>query len=208
MNRSECISTFPGRRYAKHFTVYATFIISLVGTPSVFGNSLVTIEGGSDGTGQHYSWTVRNHYTSPIVSVEFPHYRADTFTTPKGWTAEATMLVNVGVPDQPGVCKAKAESPLAGIKPDGSAKFEIRMAGGSIQRGAHRGNGEVIVRFADGREEIVANVEVPVSSSTFENFAPILAVVGLVLVWLAVRTVRKKRSKQPDVPVSTSPDAS
>ena len=57
----------------------------------------VTIVGGADATGHRYTWTVTNEDTSPIVYVEFPHYRANLFFSPHGWsTDESTFLVNVG----------------------------------------------------------------------------------------------------------------
>src|SRR5262249_15330008 len=59
----------------------------------------VSIEGGRDATGQNYKWTVQNKSSVPITSVRFPHYHADIFVTPPGWTQHCTAMSGAGGPD-------------------------------------------------------------------------------------------------------------
>jgi len=52
----------------------------------------VTITGRADKSGKQYVWTVTNEYCSAVVRVEFPHYMADLFTSPTGWTGELIRM--------------------------------------------------------------------------------------------------------------------
>ena len=57
----------------------------LVASPAAAQENLVVIEGEPDESGHNYQWTVTNQHDSPIVEIEFPHFRADLFTAPEGW---------------------------------------------------------------------------------------------------------------------------
>ncbi len=154
--------------------------------------SPASIIGGADATGHHYSWTVTNRHSSPIVFIEFPHYQANLFLAPKGWSAEeSTFLVNVGVPDRPGVCVARASSPAEGIAPGRSAEFKMQIAA----PGASRGTGEVRLRFADGSDATVPGVELPQPPPTRDTFVSLIGL-GLIFgAWLMYQLIRNRRRK-------------
>ncbi|NLE59271.1 MAG: hypothetical protein GX616_12995, partial [Planctomycetes bacterium] len=105
----------------------ATLATSLSAGSAQSQEKLAEITGGVDETRQNYYWTVVNNYSSPIVHVEFPHHRADRFQIipSTGWEQECTYLVNVGVPDKPGVCIAKAKAPNPGIPPGARHDFSM-----------------------------------------------------------------------------------
>jgi len=156
----------------------------------------VSIEGGADEedpSGHNYTWTVTNHHASPIVSVEIPHYRADTFTAPKGWKTECTYLVGIGVPDKPGVCRAMPESPGAGLVRGASAEFRMRIAGGGTT--PQPGRGRVLVRFADGSETAVEGVEVPQAPAASTRYIPLIGLAAIFAAVVAVREYRRRKTR-------------
>ena len=158
-------------------------------------DALVTITGGADQTAHNYSWTVRNHDTSPIVYLEFPHYRADLFTTPAGWEQKGTTyLVNIGVADKPGVCIARPVPPHPGIVRGASASFGMRVA----QRRGLLGKNTVTVRFADGKEVRVKDVELPVPPEETSKYVPLIGMGVLFVVFVAYRTIRNRRAAGSD----------
>lgn len=170
---------------------FACLMVLLAGSATAYaGEPAVTISGGADPTGHQYTWTVTNKHFSEIVRIAFPHYRADLFFAPKGWrTDESTFIVNVGVPDRPGVCVARAKSPGAGLRPDASATFRMQIAAA----GAQRRRGTVLVRFADGTEAHVPDVELPQRAQASERYITLIALGSVVVVWLAVRSLRRRK---------------
>lgn len=155
------------------------------------GDRLVEIDGGlADDTRQNYQWTVTNRHTSPIVCVEFPHYHADMFIVPEGWsTRGTTYLVNVGVPDKPGVCVARPEASHSGIPPGGARRFGMRIAAS----GALVGEGNVTVRFADGSATVVSGVVLPVPPPYNFKFLPLVGAAIIFVAWVMIRTIRDRR---------------
>ena len=152
----------------------------------------VTIVGGADASGHNYSWTVTNGYTSPIVYVEFPHYHADLFFAPKSWSTETTALVNVGSKDEPGVCIARAESPAAGIPPGRALNFGMRVA----PLPTRRGQGTVLIRFADGTESSVTGVGLPQPGSVWDEYASLIGLGTIFLLWIIFRARRWLRTRR------------
>ena len=153
--------------------------------------ALVVITGGADVTGHHYTWTVRNAHTSPVMSVEFPHHAADVFTPPPGWTAKCNNLV--GQPGKPGpsVCLATAPSVATAIGRGESAVFSMRIA--PPPASAQKGLGKVKVQFADGTETSIDGVEVPTRVEAGSRFMPLIGL-GLVFgLWVLVKALRGKR---------------
>ncbi len=151
---------------------------------------LVTIEGGvEDASAQRYSWIVTNHSTSPIVHIEFPHYRAGLFFTPEGWSQENSGMVKVRGKNEPGVCRATASAPFAGILPGGSATFAMQIGA----EGAQRGRGTVQVRFADGKVVGIANVELPRAPAASTKY---MALIGLAAIFIVVVVIREKRRRK------------
>jgi hypothetical protein len=160
----------------------------------------VKITGGADVSGQNYLWTVTNRHDSPIVYIQFPHYHADTFIAPPGWTMQCTNMAS----REPGTCTAIADSRQTGIAEGRSAEFGMRL--GNVS-GQHARPGNVAVRFADGAEVTVANVEVPTPSSTPER---LVALIGFALVFgiLVLAQARRRRKARTAVrPTGSAPTA-
>ncbi|MFQ5414504.1 MAG: hypothetical protein ACE5E6_08605 [Phycisphaerae bacterium] len=162
----------------------------------------VTITGGADdAAGRIYNWTVTNHHTSPIVYVAFPHYHAGLFFAPNGWsTSETTGLVNVGVPDRPGVCVARATTRSDGIARGASAVFSAQ----NVADGAHRGSGSVTVRFADGTAVAVGGVEVPQQETAAGQLIPVVGLSLVVVAVVTLRALRRRGAARPDDQSSSS----
>ena len=161
----------------------------------------VTIVGGADATGHRYTWTITNEDTSPIVYVEFPHYRANLFFSPHGWsTDESTFLVNVGVEERPGLCIARAASTADGIAPGQSATFSTQIAAA----GAQRRRGNVQVQFADGTKTIVSGVELPQRETLGDEFIPLIGLGVIFVGWMVVQVIRSRR-RASDVTSGTTP---
>lgn len=155
---------------------------------------LVEITGGADQTRQNYAWTVINKHTSPIVHVEFPHYHADLFRIipSAGWEQECTFLVNVGVPDKPGVCIARPQAPNPGIPPGGRHDFEMRLTA----KGAMVGKGQVTIKFADDKVVTVPGVTLPVPPPPSFKLLPLVGAAIIFGLWVLIRTLRERRRKR------------
>lgn len=151
----------------------------------VLAGEHVTITGGADVTGQNYTWTVTHDHSSPIVSIEFPHYMADWFGTPEGWTQELTGFL--AAKGESGVCRAESDEGLpAGVR----GVFRLRVG----PRGTPRGEGDVVVLFADGTRELV-RAEVPVRESFLAQHT---ALVGLGVIFgllLLIHWLRRRRKE-------------
>ncbi len=147
----------------------------------------VVITGGVDET-DNYRWVVTNHHSSPIVFIEFPHYRADMFTDPTGWQQECTYLVNVGVPDKPGYCRSWVDSPRLGIQPNHNAEFLMRISGSDVR---FQGKGEVLIRFADETSLTVEDVPLSTLPSTLSKYTNLIAF-GIVFVLVIVFKTRRR----------------
>lgn len=146
---------------------------------------MVTISGGADASGHHYTWTIRNRHSSPIVYVEIPHHRADLFTPPDGWTQSR--------PER-GVLAATADSVDVGITSGRPGVFYMRISAG----GAGRGTGTIRVRFQDGTEVQVGGVTLPQPPS--DRYAAPIGLSAIFALWLAVRILRRRRSRRGDKP--------
>ena len=154
----------------------------------------VVIRGGADASGQNYEWVVENRGGQSIVWIEFPHFRADTFTPPAGWQFECTHLARLGAGrPAPGVCRAWVDSPAMGIVPGSSARFYMRVA----RAGALRRFGSVRVRLADGTELSISGVELPTAPSAGERYVLLagLALLLAIVAFVAYRNQRKARTR-------------
>ena len=190
-----------GRQGARGVLVFAAGAWSIFAVAAVAaGNDpRVRIEGGADPTGHNYQWTVTNDHTSPIVSVEFPHHRADLFTAPQGWLTKTRHLV--GLPNNeegPPMCSAEAPAPGQGIARGDSATFKMRIA----PAGAYRGTGEVKIRFADGETATVAGVALPRPESAWPRYTRLIGTgfIGVLLLLVLVILDRRRRSGQSPPP--------
>ncbi len=167
----------------------AVMLIALgAGTETV--RSDVSITGGADESGHQYAWSVTNETDRTIVELRFPHYRASLFFAPDGWdTQDSTCIVNVGVPDRPGVCVARAATPAGGLRPGHSATFRMQVGGAVKRRSA-----AVSVRFADGSETTVGGVELPHRERVSEQYVSLIGLGVIFTGWVAVRLMRKRRA--------------
>lgn len=143
--------------------------------------SPVNIRGGADETGHHYEWTIESNHSSPIVYVEFPHYRADLFTPPKGWA-----LVEM----TPDVVSAQADSVEFAIRPGHPAMFKMRIRAA----GAARSVGGVRLRYEDGSESIVGGVTIPQPPS--DKNIGLIGLGALFVIWVTLRRLRRKRGRE------------
>jgi hypothetical protein len=169
-------------------------VLILVGsTQAVAADQMpVTIEGGVLPTNtQFYGWTVTNHHTSPIVYIEFPHYHGDTFNAPPGWSSEWKNQRRVGGgKDAPGWVRTSVADPVDGILPGRSAAFEMRVS----REGALTRSGRVTVRFADGTETIVADVELPCAPGFTEQNIMLFTLAGIFVIALAIHLRRRRKA--------------
>ncbi len=153
---------------------------------------LVTIEGGPDNSGHNYEFTVLNNHDSPIAAVSFPHFRADLFMVPQGWSTEGTTnAMGTGNIKLPGVCLATAPSASTGIQPGGQASFTIRVR----PKGAWRGTSTVTVTFADGTVAQVPEVPLPCTEPEAAQRTRQTGFVVLGLLFLIVVARRRKKER-------------
>jgi hypothetical protein len=154
----------------------------------------VTITGGLQPDGSFYRWEISNRSSSPVVSIEFPHYQADQFIPPPGWRSKSTFLVNVGVEDRPGTCRAFVDLPKDGIPRGGKASVSMRVR----LLESRQGRGTVKVGLADGTTLEIANVEVPCTPGIFERFG-VLITLAILLGLAALIASRRRRRQQAEV---------
>jgi hypothetical protein len=97
-----------------------------------------------------------------------------------------------GGKDAPGWVRTSVSDPAEGIPSGGSAKFEMRLA----RAGALPRPGTVAVRFADGTEVTVANVELPTAQSFLERNAMLIGLAAILVIALLVH-LRRRRARRP-----------
>lgn len=144
----------------------------------------VDVTGGADFSGHEYTWTVTNLHTSPLVYVALPGHHVDLFTVPEDWTFQRIASGLVATAGQG-----------AAIVTGRDATFKMRVE----PKGAKRGRGNMTVRFADGTQYIVRDVEVPQPESNAETYMPLL---GLAMMLLVIIMARRKRARRRSVPDS------
>ncbi len=169
----------------------AGFVAVLLQAAAAAGQSSpVTITGGPDESLHNYSWQVTNHHTARIVYIEFPHYRADLFSTPPTWTQKVENVSHFGWKDRPGTCMAEPAPPYTGLPPGGTAQFDMRIAAG----GALPGKGSVRVRFEDGTEATIGDVEVPTKPEAGSAYLALVAT-GVIFVLFIIYNERRRRRR-------------
>jgi hypothetical protein len=136
-----------------------------------------------------YKWSVTNNHTSPIVYVEFPHYHAGLFWAPDGWATEISGLVRVGFKDEPGVCTARAKTARSAIAPGQTGTFEVQIA----PLPTKRGEGAVLIRFADGTEVSVGKVELPQPERVGDKYAPLIGLAVIFAAWALIRAIHLRK---------------
>jgi len=162
----------------------------------------VEITGGRDVTGQWYNWVVHNHCDSAITYVEFPHYRVDVWLAPEDWQIKVVTHGDARRSKERPALKAWTDDPALSIQPGDSAKFTARIRRG----GAYAGTGTVTIRFADGSELRVDDVDVPCLPPLFERVGMPLALALLLGLFLVYRRAKRARgaTKQVSLPPSSS----
>ena len=146
----------------------------------------VTIVGGENTADNNYVWTITNRHDSPIIHVEIPHYRGSWRLAPDGWTGEVTHRHGAG--GRSGKFIATADDKTHGIARGQSAEFKL----GIISAKTPSGEGQVLIRFADGKEvQILANV--PVKESASDRNISLIGL-GLIFgVYVLVRAIKRRR---------------
>ncbi len=162
----------------------ASFVVGAAG--SALAAPVVTITGGADDTGQTYIWTITHDHTSPIVQVEFPHYRGGWSIPPEGWTSEITNRGGAG--GRSGKFIAAADDPSQGIARGRAAEFRLVI----VPEGTPRGQGSVLVRFADGFEVLV-RAEVPVKEPATDRNITLIGLGLIFAIFLLTRILKRKR---------------
>ncbi len=183
-------------------------IIASLATQAAHGDTpLVTITGGVDAVNsQNYAWKVTNNHDQPIVSIQFDHYRADTLVCPDGWSQDWKNRSMVGGKNAPGFVRAYVEKPADGIPANRSESFQMRI---SLSSNVMARPGKAIVKFADGTEVTVDNVEVPSAQSLLERNAMVIGMAVLFVVALTWHASRRKRlqAESTDTPAPPPADA-
>lgn len=165
-------------------------LIAMIARPSRAQD--VTITGGAL-EAHAYRWTVANHKSSPITSVEFPHYHADLFDpVPDGWTYEATAVVGTGDRGGVGRCVFTAADGRHGIQPGESLEFSMRIA----PAGAVAASGTAVVGWADGTTVRVPGVEVPSKEPWLRRNFPALGLACSFVLFVVVAHLLRKRKPE------------
>lgn len=159
-------------------------LFALVQTCAVTAEPKVTVTGGADPTAHNYTWTITHDHTARLIRVEIPHYRADIFTAPQGWSAE--IINRQSLDFKPGKCIAQAVDSSRGLSRGPSARFTMRAAG------SLRGTGLMVLQFADGTEAS-ALAEIPTKPSDAAQWAIPGGMASMFVVLLLVRAVRARR---------------
>ena len=154
-------------------------------------SSGIVITGGPDGSGQNYEWTVTNNGSQTITEIAFPHYNADTFIVPAPWEQECTNLQRLGATKSDGVCRAFVKEPERGILPGRNAKFGMRLARVS----ADRGTGEVTVTLADATKLTIAGVTLPVGQSMVQRYAMTGGMTTVLILFIAMQARRRRKQR-------------
>ncbi len=184
----------PAQFFCNRFCIMILVLLgSLVGPSPAFAQQpRVTITGGADEAGTMYHWTVTNHHTSPVIYVEFPHYRATIFFAPNGWsTDQSTHLVTAGHTVQPGLCVAHVQSGVVGIGSQRNADFRMQISPGEVQRVS----GKVTLQFADGSKIVVRGVELPQRQALGDRYISLIGLGCIFILIIVIRTLKEKRRK-------------
>lgn len=169
------------RKNSCRFTLGLPFVLAMgVSSSYAIAPLNVTIEGGTDGAGHEYRWTLTNDHTSPIHYVAFPQSNGDLCLPPKGWSAELTV-------DE---CVFRAPSTAEMITPGRSAEFAMRIS----PKGARRGKGHVVIEFADGVRTRVAGVQIAEAETVGDRFVPLIGM-GVVLLVVVLTQTRSRRKR-------------
>lgn len=142
-----------------------------------------------DDTGQNYEWAVTNHHYSPIVAIEFAHYKGHLLFAPQGWSVDCGNLYDIGWKDETGVCRAECDAAADGIIARRTKTFRMHVG----DRGVDPGPGDFIVRFADGERYTVAGVPLPVPYRVEGRYVSLIGLGAIFLLFLVYRWLAGRR---------------
>jgi hypothetical protein len=144
--------------------------------------------GGPDDTGQWFEWRLSNNSLSPIVAIEIPHYQADLMELPPGWSFRWLEASAPEARRGRAWMFATAARPEAGVRPGSTVDVRMRIRHGGVQTGRD----SVRVRFADGRDYEIANVNTPREPGAMERYSTTFGF-GLIVLIIALAARRRRR---------------
>lgn len=164
-------------------------MLAMVAARAMAAGPSAAVTGGCDPSGHNYEWTIVHDHESPLVYVEIPHFRADMFSAPDGWTTE---IINQNSPDlQPGKCIAQVTALSTGLRRGEKGEFTMRINAASAQKGRRA----MRLRFAD-RAEIDVMATIPIEYSSLERYLVPLVLGGSFGLYLLVITIRSNRRRR------------
>ena len=187
MNRSQRMIK---RTFARHVFGWV-ILFSLVQAGAATADPKVTVTGGADPTAHNYTWTITHDHTARLIRVEIPHYRADIFNAPEGWSAE--IINRQSLDFKPGKCIAQAVDSSHGLGSGQSGRFIMRAAD------SLRGTGAILLRFADGTETSIT-AEIPTKPSSIQQWATPVGLGAIFGLFLLVRAARARRIRNRPPP--------
>ena len=161
-------------------------LFSLLHACTATAEPKVTVTGGADPTAHNYTWTITHKHSAKLISVEIPHYRADIFTAPEGWSTE--IINRQSLDFKPGECIAQALDSSRGLSRGQSAVFAMRAAD------SLRSEGLILLHFADGTETSVS-AEIPTKPSAAGQWAIPASMGSMFAIIIAVRAGRARRRR-------------
>lgn len=153
----------------------------------------VTITGGQDVQNRFlWRWAVTNNGESPIVSMQFPHFRAKSLFYPKhGWTEEVTHRTGLGAKEENGVFILRTDDPSAAVQPGGTIEIGLEVG----RRGAHGVPCAVVVTLADGRTIEIPRVDCPQQQAVLARNAKLIGLAAMFGVFVLYRYAKGRRSR-------------
>lgn len=161
--------------------------MTLAGPLAVLGEAPpASISGGADISQHQYTFRITHQHAQPLVYVEIPHFRADLFTVPDGWLKQLTNQNSFD--DQLGKCTAEPGPGNPGLRRGESLEVSLRVC----PTGAPVGKGEILLRFLDGAQYLIA-AELPVRETTLHRQLPLIGGGSIFVILLAARAFRRRR---------------
>ncbi len=168
--------------------LWVAVLLMMVTGSSAWASDRVDVRGEVDKSGHNYRWAVTNRDDSPIVAVEFDHYRGDTCVPPGDWEQEFTNKHSID--SEAGLCRGSTTK-ANGIRKGESEVFQLRINA----RGAPVGEGVVRISFADGSQVSVVSVMPVKPSSIVERYGTLVGMGGLVGVFVLFRFLKSVISR-------------
>jgi len=179
--------TTSGRPSSRGILLWIVLVVLSI-TQAAMATPTVTIEGGVDTAGRMYTWIVLHDHTSPIVSLQFPQDRGNGLTAPPGWKGELQRADDNL--HQSGFARFTCVDESRAIRANQPATFKLNL----VWRGASRGVGDVIVRFADGTQT-TALASIPIKEPASDRNVSLIGLGSFFAIFLIVQAIRKRRRR-------------